>query len=114
MPGDPLFVPQPRPHGYQISEKDFVLLGPHEERTITQSFTIDPMTPGPGNATARSPGFARGETVKVRWVLENTMTTFPGGVVTFDGPTKPLFGGQPVPGLWTGKLTTLVTWVVPD
>lgn len=112
--GDPLFVPTPRPHGYMVSEKDFVLLEAHEERTIAQSFTIDPMTPGPGTATARTPGFARGAAVKVRWILENTLTTFPGGVVTFDGPTKALFGGQPVPGLWTGKLTTVITWVVPD
>lgn len=110
----PLLVPEPRPHGYMITEKDFLLLAPREERVVTQSFSIDPMVPGPGTRTARRPGFEEGRRVPVRWTYENRITSWPGGVATFDGVTKPLFGGGPVPHLWTGEIRAQFTWTVPD
>lgn len=112
--GSPLLVPEPRPHGYTIGEDDFILLAPREERVVSQSFTVDPMSPGRGVETARRPGFEKGTSVAVRWTYENAMTAWPGGAQTLDGVTKPLFGGGPIPHLWTGKLEAELTWVVPD
>lgn len=112
--GSPLLVPEPRPHGYMIGEDDFILLAPREERVVTQSFTIDPMSPGRGVETARRPGFEKGKVIAVRWTYENAMTAWPGGAQTLDGVTKPLFGGGPIPHLWTGKLKAELTWIVPD
>lgn len=106
-------APEPRPHGYVISEADFPVLAPGERRTFTQAFTLDPHTPGAGGAPQRRPGFAPGTPVRVRWTLRNERTRWPGGVQTLDGVTTPLFGGGDIPGLWTGELTATLAWTAP-
>lgn len=104
--------PEPQPHGVVIEEDDFPLLAPGEEKTFEQTFTLDPMVPGPGVATARRAGFEDGETVDVRWTYENTITRWAGGQMTLDGPTKSLFGGGEIPHIWSGKLSVEARWVV--
>jgi hypothetical protein len=111
--GRPLFVPEPRPHGYLIGEDDFVLLAPGQRFEAEQSFSIDPMQPGAGTQTARLPGFVAGAAAKISWTFQNATTRFPGGIQTLDGPTKPLFGGGDVPDLWTGKLNCSFEWIIP-
>ena len=111
--GAPLTVPEPRPHGYVVTERDFHLIEPGKELTFTQPFTIDPFARR-GRNTERRPGFERGSQVAVRWTYENSITRWEGGVETFDGPTKPLFDGKDIPWIWTGKLSVKLTWIVPD
>ena len=105
--------PEPRPHGYAITEIDFPLLAPGEEQVFEQTFTLDPMVPGPGTKTARRPGFESGVSAKVRWVYENKLVRWPGGAKTLDGPSNTLFGGGDIPHIWTGTLTVESGWVVP-
>lgn len=111
--GRPLFIPDLHPHGYQVGEKDFHLLAPGETREFTQSFSLDPMKPGPGTATERLPGFEGDKTVSVDWTYENSTRRWPGGVQTFGGPTKELFDGGDIPHIWTGKLRVHMKWTVP-
>lgn len=104
-------APQPRPHGYVVTEKDFHLLAPGEERSFTQSIYIarmgsDRLSAGP------LPGFERGGAFRVRWRYENSVTQWEGGVPTLDGPTKTIFEGKPIPHIWTGKVETEATLLV--
>ncbi len=107
---EPLFLPEPRPHGYVITEHDFPLLGPRESRTETQAFTIDLFTRG---GAARRPGFEPGRVVRVVWAYQNSIQRWEGGRPTFDGPTNELFGGGPIPHIWTGMLEVSGEWTVP-
>jgi hypothetical protein len=111
--GPPLIVPEPRPHGYVVTEADFHLLQPNEFRAFTQQFTIDPFAPGGGTATHRRAGFESGNTVQVRWTYENSIQSWQGGTKTLDGPTKQLFDGGNIPYIWTGSLTATQSWTVP-
>lgn len=111
--GRPLFVPEPHPHGYVVTEADFHLLAPGERRTFTQPFTIDPFVPGPGLQSRRLEGFAPGRPVRVRWTYENAIRRWPGGAQTLDGPTKTLFGGLDIPHIWTGELAVELAWTAP-
>ena len=95
-------------HGYQVTEKDFHLLKPGKSRAFPQRFTIDPLNEG------RMPEFEKGREVEVSWTYENKITQWKGGVATFRGTTKTLFGGKEIPYIWTGKLTVQTTWAVPD
>lgn len=110
---DPLLIPEPRPHGYKVSEADFPLIAPHTEITFTQSFSLDPMTPGSGTSTARRKGFEAGTAVKVSWEYENKLVRWPSGAPTLDGPSAALFDGKDIPHLWTGKVSTSASWVAP-
>jgi hypothetical protein len=111
--GDQAFMaPEPRPHGYSISEIDFPLIAPGEEKTFEQPFTIDPMKPGPGTRTERRAGFEDGKTVKVRWSYSNDLVRWPAGKPTLDGPTKTVFDGKDIPHIWTGKLSVEASWTV--
>jgi hypothetical protein len=111
--GDHLFAePDPQPHGIVIEEDDFPLLAPGEAKSFEQSFTLDPMQPGPGTRTARRPGFEDGKTVRVSWTYQNEIVRWAGGQLTLDGPTKTLFGGKDIPFIWTGKLTVEASWVI--
>lgn len=112
--GTPLFIPEPRPHGYKVSEADFPLIAPGAEVSFTQSFSLDPMTPGGGNSTARRKGFEAGTPLKVSWEYENTMVRWTGGVQTLDGPTATLFDGKDIPHIWTGKVSTSAVWTAPQ
>lgn len=106
-------VPEPHPHGYVVTERDFHLIAPGASVTFEQPFTIDPFLPGPGNRIERRPGFEPGKQVPVRWTYENSITRWKGGVMTFDGPTRELFGGKEIPFIWTGELTVRGTWTAP-
>ena len=110
--GSPLMIPEPRPHGYVVTERDFPLLAPGEKKTFTQSFSLDPMKPGAGTATERLAGFEPGATVGLRWTYENSIRRWEAGVQTLDGPTKALFGGGDIPHIWIGKLTAEGSWTV--
>jgi hypothetical protein len=111
--GRPLFIPDLHPHGYVVTEADFPLLAPGETREFTQSFSLDPMKPGPGTATERRKGFEAGKSVRVDWTYDSSVRRWPGGVATFGGPTRELFDGGDVPYIWTGKLHVEMTWTVP-
>lgn len=95
--------PEPRPHGYVVTEKDFHLLGPGEEKTFTQSLYVAHVAPG-GRSVERMKGFEQGGAFRVRWTYENSITEWKGGAATLDGPTQSLFGGGPIPHIWTGKV----------
>ncbi|MBI4705683.1 MAG: hypothetical protein HY744_31715 [Deltaproteobacteria bacterium] len=109
----PLVVPEPRPHGYEVTEADFHLLAPGEERVFAQPFTLDQFVPGPGQGTERRAGFEPGTVVRVRWVYENEIRRWEGRRLTLDGPTRELFGGGDIPWIWTGKLAAELAWKVP-
>jgi len=81
--------PDPHPHGYLLDENDFLLLPAGGTRTVTQSLQL----PNPGS-------------FEVEWMYENKQRSFPGGIQTLDGPTRPLFGGSDVEDLWIGSLST--------
>lgn len=112
--GEPLFEPEPHPHGYVVTEDDFHLLGPGEARDFTQKFTLDPFAPGAGTATARLPGFENGSEVQISWTYQSSIRRWAGGAQTLDGPTKQLFDGGDIPHIWTGKLTLRTAWIVPS
>lgn len=82
--------PEPRPHGIVVDEGDFHELPPGQTQRFTQSLRLpDDVAPG---------------TLAVRWQYENHVTEWKGGVQTLDGPTKALFGGGPIPGIWVGEI----------
>ncbi|MBI4957259.1 MAG: hypothetical protein HY908_34930 [Myxococcales bacterium] len=110
--GDARFAaPDPHPHGYVVTEIDFPLLAPGAEKTWEQPFSLDPM--GAGTGPTRRPGFESGAEVRVRWIYENEVTRWAGGLQTLDGPTKGLFDGKDIPYIWTGKLSVEARWVAP-
>ncbi len=106
-------VPEPRPHGYVVTEKDFPLLQPGQSLRFEQSFTLDPMSAGAGTQTKRRDGFASGTHATIHWTYKNTITRWQGGVPTFDGRTQQLFGGGDIPYIWTGKLELSAPWTIP-
>jgi len=84
--------PEPRPHGIVITEADFHELPPGETRSFMQTLRLpDDVAPGK---------------LSVRWEYSNQVDRWEGGVQTFDGPTKELFGGKPIPGIWKGEVET--------
>ncbi|HEU0029930.1 MAG TPA: hypothetical protein VFQ53_04800 [Kofleriaceae bacterium] len=85
--------PDPHPHGYLVTEDDFPQIAPHATYSYKQTLRIDGALATPGD-------------YEVELLLENQNKRWPGGVQTLDGPTKPLFGGTDVPGMWVGKLTS--------
>jgi hypothetical protein len=85
--------PEPHPHGYLISEKDFFVIAPGESKAFPQTLYVKDRFNMPGM-------------YEVEWMYENTQRKFPGGVQTLDGVTKPLFGGKTVDDLWVGSLST--------
>ena len=89
--GPPAPMPPPRPHGYVVSEKDFHLLAPGEERIFSQTLYT----------RRRKAGEHR-----VIWTYQNRITRWAGGLQTLDGPTKRLFDGKEIPHIWSGTLRT--------
>ena len=83
--------PVPRPHGYVVGESDFHLIAPGETIADRQTLRLSPER------------FKAGEEHIVRWVYENRIKRWPGGVRTVDGLTKPLFGGTEIPFIWVGR-----------
>lgn len=108
----PLFVPEPQPHGYVVTEADFHLLEPGAATSFEQPFTIDPFPPG-NQPPTRLAGFESGYPVPVSWTYENSLTRWEGGRQTLDGVTQPLFGGEEIPHIWTGKLVVRMEWQIP-
>lgn len=51
--------------------------------------------------------------MRVSYTYENTVTRWEGGIRTVDGPTQAVFGGGPIPHIWTGKLTVDANWTLP-
>lgn len=86
--------PAPQPHGYVVSEEDFPLIEPQATRTFSQSLYLHDRE------------FERGERYIVEWTYKNEVETWEGGVNTLDGPTQQLFGGERIPHIWTGELST--------
>jgi hypothetical protein len=84
--------PEPHPHGYIVSERDFPVIGPGATRRFGQPLRITP------NLRDTGP-------LQVRWKYRNKIESWPGGVQTLDGATKPLFGGGRIPGIWLGEFT---------
>jgi len=76
------------PHGYVPAESDFPLIAPGQTTTFTQTL----------------PATSAGGTVE--WTYSNSITEWKGGAQTLDGPTTPLFGGGPIPHIWTGTAST--------
>jgi hypothetical protein len=106
-------APRPRPHGYSVTESDFHRLEPLASKTFEQRFTLDPMARGGGDRSERRKGFEAGTSVTVAWTYANKSTKWPGGAKTMDGVTKPLFGGQDIPHLYTGRLVAELSWTAP-
>lgn len=88
------------PHGYLPRESDFPLIAPGETKTFTQALSLD------------APALAAGGTFTVQWTYSNSITEWKGGTQTLDGPTQPLFGGGPIPYIWTGKIVATAPLVV--
>lgn len=89
-PSELSMQPEPRPHGIVVTETDFHELPPGEIKRFTQSLRLPVDLPA--------------GTLAVRWQYENHVTEWKGGVQTLDGPTKALFGGGPIPGIWVGEI----------
>lgn len=90
--------PEAHPHGIVIGEEHFLRIGPGAE------VRIDGIVDLPSGAAAGR--------YQLTWTVENEITQWQGGVGTLDGPTKTLFGGGPIPGIWTGEVTVRVPVVV--
>lgn len=87
----PGFFPPPRGHGHMPTTDDFPLIAPGATLDATQTIEVP----------------HAGEDVEVHWDYENRVTSVAGGVQTLDGVTKPLFGGGPIPHIWTGRATVI-------
>ncbi|MCX4241814.1 hypothetical protein [Paraliomyxa miuraensis] len=88
--GPPIVSPPPRPHGYVVTEADFHDIAPRSRLAFSQALRV-PADLLPG-------------TYGVRWVYENEITQWKGGVNTLDGPSEVLFDGKPIEGIWVGSL----------
>lgn len=86
--------PEPHPHGYVVGERDFPQIAPGATLRFTQPLTLKPKL-----------GEALSDDLQIRWTYRNKIDAWPGGTQTLDGPTKSLFGGGRIPGIWLGELT---------
>ena len=87
-PDRPPTYPEMHPHGYLPRESDFRLIEPGAELVVAQPVPVPADLP-------------RG-THRIAWSYQNGVDRWPGGVMTMDGPTEPLFGGGPIPGMFVG------------
>jgi hypothetical protein len=92
--------PEPLPHGYVVTERDFPLLEPGATRAFAQSLDL------PASALGSGGSFV------VEWTYENEIERWTGGVQTLDGPTQELFGGERIPHIWTGRLAVTADLLV--
>jgi hypothetical protein len=86
--------PDLHPHGYVVTEADFPEIGPNTTTVVEQTLDL-------------SPGVLDGQagTLRLRWRYANSIAAWKGGAQTLDGPTRSLFGGGPIPGIWRGQAT---------
>jgi hypothetical protein len=80
----------PRGHGYIVTERDFPQLAPGAELRFEQQLS---------NFRCES-----SREVAIQVVYTSDVREWRGGVQTFDGPTKQLFGNGVVPNAWLGKI----------
>ncbi len=85
------FQPEPRPHGYVVSETDFPEIAAGATKVVEQTLSLDPRV------------LAGKSGLRVRWSYANDIERWQGGLQTLDGPTRGLFGGGPIPGIWRGE-----------
>lgn len=85
--------PEPHPHGYVVSERDFPAIAPGETQVHSQTLRLT------GSRFAGQTG-----PLRLRWTYRNSIDAWKGGVQTLDGPTRTLFGGGPIPGIWRGEV----------
>ncbi len=90
--------PEPHPHGYVVGEQDFPAIPAGATRRFTQPLLLDPKQLA---ATAGD--------LQLRWTYRNKIESWPGGVQTLDGATRPLFGGGRIPGIWLGEVKASAT-----
>jgi len=90
--------PEPHPHGYVVSERDFPAIPPDAVVRFSQPLLLD----------RDRIGGASGD-LQLRWTYRNSVESWSGGVQTLDGPTHALFGGGPIPGIWRGEVRTTAT-----
>jgi len=88
------------PHGYLPRESDFPSIAAGDTKTFTQTLSLE------------SRALAAGGSFTVEWTYSNTINEWKGGAQTLDGPTEPLFGGGPIPNIWTGRVVTSAPLVV--
>lgn len=102
--GDPSrsMQPPPRPHGYVVTEADFLELPAAQTLRLQQELMLhEEIVAGKTSLT-------------IRWTYENDITRWKSGRATVDGLTKDVFGGGPIPGIWTGTLeATVLMTIVP-
>lgn len=91
--------PGPHPHGYVVSERDFPAIPPGTTQRFNQPLKLDREAIG-----------AVAGPLRLRWTYRNHIESWAGGVQTLDGPTRPLFGGGPIPGIWLGETKTEATF----
>jgi hypothetical protein len=84
--------PDPHPHGYLLTEEDFIVIPPNAATSYDQTLYLSDALAQPG-------------TFEVELMFENKTKQFPGGANTLDGVTKPLFEGKELADLWTGTLS---------
>lgn len=85
--------PEPHPHGYVVTERDFPAIPAGGVQRFSQPLRLDREQLGAGGD------------LQVRWTYRNKIDSWAGGVQTLDGPTRPLFGGGLIPGIWLGELS---------
>ena len=86
--------PDGHPHGIVIGEEHFLVVRPGGEVRLTGTVPLPP-------------GVVAGRYL-LTWTVKNDLTQWKGGAMTLDGPTRTLFGGGPIPGIWTGRVTVRV------
>lgn len=89
--------PEPHPHGYVVSERDFPAIPAGTTQRFTQPLHLDPARLGTAGA------------LELRWTYRNKIESWAGGVQTLDGPTQSLFGGGRIPGIWLGEVKATAT-----
>lgn len=85
------------PHGYVVTENDFHLIDPNKEMIFKQTISIDST-----NIKSKS------SRAHLKWIYENKISRWEGGIKTLDGPTKKLFDGGKIPYIWIGKIDAMV------
>jgi hypothetical protein len=88
------FQPEPRPHGIVVGEQDFPLLPPRSTTAFEQTLSL------------RGDAFSKGGGYTITWTYSNAINKWEGGKQTLDGPTVELFGGERIPHIWLGRVST--------
>jgi len=85
------------PHGYVVTEKDFHLIEPNCEIHFEQTLSI------------ASAGIeTKLHKAHLKWIYENKISKWEGGIQTLDGPTKKIFNGKKIPHIWRGKVDVTI------